>query len=49
MKMLNTFLKPLAIKEVAKKVGILEQGYRVVSNCNEYGGQTVFQYVYSIS
>lgn len=32
----------LAIKEVAKKVGIAEQGYRVVSNCNEYGGQTVF-------
>ena len=26
----------------AKKFGIDKDGYRVVSNCNEHGGQTVF-------
>lgn len=30
------------IANIAKELGIAEQGYRIVSNCNEYGGQTVF-------
>lgn len=30
------------IAKVAKQLGMAEKGYRVVSNCNEYGGQTVF-------
>ncbi|AVQ16937.1 histidine triad domain protein [Fusobacterium gonidiaformans 3-1-5R] len=30
------------IAKKAKELGMAEQGYRVVSNCNEYGGQTVF-------
>lgn len=29
------------IKTVAEKLGIAEDGYRVISNCNENGGQTV--------
>lgn len=29
-------------KELAKLLGVSEQGYRVVLNCNEAGGQTVF-------
>ena len=29
------------IAKLAKELG-LEKGFRVVSNCNEYGGQTVF-------
>lgn len=29
------------IAKLAKELG-LEQGFRVVSNCNEFGGQTVF-------
>jgi histidine triad (HIT) family protein len=32
----------LAAKEIAKKLGVSEPGYRVVMNCNEDGGQTVF-------
>lgn len=31
-----------AIAIIAKEQGIAEKGYRVVSNCNEDGGQTVF-------
>lgn len=31
----------LAIKDIAKKLGIDNSGYRVVSNCGEDGGQTV--------
>jgi len=27
---------------MARKFGIAEQGYRLVTNCNDYGGQTVF-------
>ncbi|MCF7223470.1 histidine triad nucleotide-binding protein [Marilutibacter chinensis] len=27
----------------AKAQGLAEDGYRLVMNCNEYGGQTVFQ------
>ena len=30
-----------AIKEIAKQLGISEEGYRVVNNCGENGGQTV--------
>ena len=32
----------LAAKEIAKQRGVSEKGYRVVMNCNEDGGQTVF-------
>lgn len=27
---------------IAREMGFDEQGYRVVMNCNEYGGQTVY-------
>ena len=29
-------------QKIAKEVGIAEDGYRVVMNCNEDGGQTVY-------
>ena len=32
----------LAAKHIADTLGVDQQGYRVVVNCNEYGGQTVF-------
>lgn len=32
----------LAISKIAKDLGIAEEGYRVITNCNEYGGQEVF-------
>jgi histidine triad (HIT) family protein len=32
----------LAAKAIAKQLGVAESGYRVVMNCNEDGGQTVF-------
>jgi histidine triad (HIT) family protein len=32
----------LAAKEIAATLGVSEKGYRVVMNCNEDGGQTVF-------
>jgi len=32
----------LAAKEIAQQKGVAEKGYRVVMNCNEDGGQTVF-------
>lgn len=31
-----------AIKEYTKSESLIEKGYRVVTNINEYGGQTVF-------
>ena len=31
-----------AAKEIAKSLGVAENGYRIVVNCNEHGGQTVF-------
>lgn len=31
-----------AIKDITKELGIAEDGYRVITNCNEYGGQEVF-------
>lgn len=33
----------LAAAAYAKKEGLAEDGYRIVMNCNEDGGQTVFQ------
>lgn len=32
----------LAARKVAKQLGIAEDGYRTVMNCNGNGGQTVF-------
>jgi histidine triad (HIT) family protein len=32
----------LAAKEIAKELKVDESGYRVVMNCNQDGGQTVF-------
>lgn len=31
----------IVLKEIVKKLGIDETGYRLVSNCGEQGGQTV--------
>lgn len=33
----------LAAAEYARAEGLAEKGYRIVMNCNEDGGQTVFQ------
>ncbi|RKR06608.1 histidine triad (HIT) family protein [Kushneria sinocarnis] len=32
----------LTAARIARERGIAEEGYRLVMNCNEYGGQTVF-------
>ena len=32
----------LVAKTIAAKEGLAEDGYRLVMNCNEHGGQTVF-------
>lgn len=32
----------LVAKKLAKKLGIAEDGYRLIINCNEYGGQDIF-------
>ncbi|MGL4308393.1 MAG: histidine triad nucleotide-binding protein [Cetobacterium sp.] len=32
----------LAIAEIAKNLGIDKDGYRVITNCNSFGGQEVF-------
>lgn len=32
----------LRAKDIAKKMGIDERGYRLIFNCNKEGGQTVF-------
>lgn len=32
----------LAAKEIAKNEGLAEEGYRLVMNCNQAGGQLVF-------
>ena len=32
----------LAIAKIAKDLNIAEDGYRVITNCNEFGGQEVF-------
>lgn len=31
-----------AIKNIAKELNIAEDGYRVINNCNKFGGQEVF-------
>ena len=33
----------LAAANYARRQGFAEDGYRIVMNCNEHGGQTVFQ------
>ncbi|SBS30956.1 HIT-like protein [Marinomonas spartinae] len=33
---------PIAAAKVAKQIGISDDGYRVVMNCNQMGGQTVY-------
>ena len=33
----------MAAAEYARREGFAQDGYRIVMNCNEYGGQTVFQ------
>jgi diadenosine tetraphosphate (Ap4A) HIT family hydrolase len=33
----------VAAADYAKREGFAEDGYRIVMNCNEHGGQTVFQ------
>ncbi|MGL4253248.1 MAG: histidine triad nucleotide-binding protein [Fusobacteriaceae bacterium] len=38
----------LAIKEIAKEQGIAQDGYRVIANCNHFGGQEVFHLHYHI-
>lgn len=32
----------LVAAQLAREKGISEQGYRLINNCNEYGGQTVY-------
>ena len=32
----------IVAKDIAKKEGISEKGYRTIFNCNEHGGQTVY-------
>jgi len=32
----------IAAKDIAVREGIAENGYRLIFNCNEYGGQTVW-------
>ena len=32
----------LAAKKIAKKINIDKKGYRLIFNCNEDGGQTIF-------
>lgn len=38
----------LAIREIAKDLGIDKEGYRIIANCNEFGGQEVFHLHYHI-
>ncbi|MBJ7553671.1 histidine triad nucleotide-binding protein [Marinomonas spartinae] len=33
---------PIVAAKVAKQIGISDDGYRVVMNCNQMGGQTVY-------
>lgn len=32
----------LTLAKIAKDLGVAENGYRVITNCNSYGGQEVF-------
>ena len=38
----------LVIGKIVKELGIDKEGYRVVANCNEFGGQEVFHLHYHI-
>ena len=38
----------LAISKIAKNLGLSEDGYRVVTNINDNGGQTVYHLHYHI-
>ena len=38
----------LAISKIAKNLGLSEEGYRVVTNINDNGGQTVYHLHYHI-
>ena len=38
----------LAIAKIGKDLNIAENGYRVISNCNSYGGQEVFHLHYHL-
>ena len=38
----------LTIAKIAKDMNIAENGYRVISNCNSYGGQEVFHLHYHL-
>lgn len=38
----------LAIKQITKELNIHEDGYRVIANCNQFGGQEVFHLHYHI-
>ena len=33
----------IAAADYARREGLAERGYRIVMNCNEEGGQTVYQ------
>ncbi|MBL4865389.1 MAG: histidine triad nucleotide-binding protein [Pseudomonadales bacterium] len=35
-------LLPITAQKLAKELGFADDGYRVVMNCNNHGGQTVF-------
>ena len=39
---------PLAVKQLAGEMGFAESGYRLVTNCNSDGGQTVFHIHYHL-
>lgn len=32
----------LSIAHITKELGIAEEGYRIISNCNKFGGQEIF-------
>ncbi|RCX13786.1 histidine triad (HIT) family protein [Anaerobacterium chartisolvens] len=38
----------MAAKKIAQKLGIAESGYRLINNCGEDGGQTVFHIHYHL-
>ncbi|MGL4403460.1 MAG: histidine triad nucleotide-binding protein [Fusobacteriaceae bacterium] len=38
----------LAIRDITKDLGIDKEGYRVIANCNHFGGQEVFHLHYHI-
>lgn len=38
----------LKIAEIAKSIGIADQGYRIVTNIGDYGGQTVHHLHYHV-